>query len=181
MRNIEWWIKFLPKWNGRSFIYDNITTYAHEISLYTDASDKGYGILYGNKWIAQPWPNNVANRLDYYNIDWRELFAIFVCVHTFSHAWTGKCLTLYSDNLSNIQTLSKGSSKSPIIMVLLRYILFHTALNNISIHFQFLPGHKNEAADLDHGLTPKYRARHSEHLRHLHSEHLRYLPWLILS
>ena len=115
-------------------MYDNVNTDAPEIELFTDASDKGLGVRYGNKWIAIGWPDPIAKNLDKYNIDWRELFAIFVAIHTFSHAWTGKCLTFYTDNLTIVHALQKGTSKSHIIMTLLRYILFHTALNNISIH-----------------------------------------------
>ena len=118
-RDIEWWQKFLPIWNGTSIIYDNITTHSTDISLSTDASNIGFGIYYPPKWVAQPWPEYISNNTLEYDINFRELFAIHAAVATFAHKWPGTRLIMHTDNLNITHAWHKGTSQSNIIMCLI--------------------------------------------------------------
>ena len=53
--DIDWWDCFLPLWNGISLIQEDYLD-ANHLSFFTDASNKGFGAVYGNKWFAQAWP-----------------------------------------------------------------------------------------------------------------------------
>ena len=44
--DIEWWLTYLPTWNGVSFLYDKEWTNSPDMELYTDASDKGFGFYF---------------------------------------------------------------------------------------------------------------------------------------
>ena len=145
-RDIAWWIEFLPKWNGHSLVYDIHTTLATDLHLFTDASNVGFGIIYHQRWIAQTWPLCIANNT-MYSIDFRELFAIYAAVATFSHEWVGKRLIFHTDNLTITQAWQKGTSKSTSLMPLIRTMLMNAAINNYSISFQHIPGVANRVAD----------------------------------
>ena len=82
-----------------------------------------------------------------YSIDFRELFAIYAAVATFSHEWVGKRLIFHTDNLTITQAWQKGTSKSTSLMPLIRTMLMNAAINNYSISFQHIPGVANRVAD----------------------------------
>ena len=56
--DIEWWTEFLPLWNGVKLIQHRVVT-SHALEFYTDTSDKGFGAVYGRRWLFAPWENAV--------------------------------------------------------------------------------------------------------------------------
>ena len=55
-RDIAWWLRFLPSWNGRAIIPDPYWTKSPDLELFTDASGSlGYGIFYMGHWLADRW------------------------------------------------------------------------------------------------------------------------------
>ena len=74
--DIEWWTEFLPLWNGVELIQHRVVT-SHALEFYTDASDKGFGAVYGRRWLFAPWENAVIAQA---NINVQELFAIVAAV-----------------------------------------------------------------------------------------------------
>ena len=146
-KDIEWWIQFLPKWNGTSIMYNCTTTQNSDISLYTDASNIGFGVYYEPEWMAISWPDYITQKPFHFDINFRELFAIYTAVCTFSHRWRGKRLIMHTDNSTIIHAWHKGTSHSKYIMTLVREIIMCAALKQFTISFQFLPGARNEVAD----------------------------------
>jgi hypothetical protein len=147
-KDIEWWIAFLPLWNGRSLIIEKNLTYNTSLTLFTDASDVGFGILHKNHWIAERWPPYIANDLHAFNIDFRELFAIHAGVATFAEAFAGLKIIFITDNLPIVHAWQKGTSSSPILMTLIRNILMTAAQNQFCISLKHIAGVNNTAADL---------------------------------
>ena len=147
-KDIHWWIIYLEEWNGHSIIVDRNHTYNNNLSLYTDASDVGFGILYKRRWIAQRWPTHILDRLNEFNIDFRELFAIHAAVAMFAYEFEGRKILFITDNLPITQAWQKGTSSSGILMTLIRTILMTAAKNNFTLSLQHIPGVNNTAADL---------------------------------
>ena len=52
-KDIPWFIKYLPDWNGKSVFYDECWSSNCELDLYTDASNVGYGAYFRGHWISQ--------------------------------------------------------------------------------------------------------------------------------
>ena len=94
-RDIEWWLRFLPSWNGRAIIPDPHWTKSPDLELFTDASGSlGYDIFYMGHWIADPWPPELRDR----SIQWQELYPIALACLLWGHQWSGKKLLLHCDN-----------------------------------------------------------------------------------
>ena len=48
--DLAWWQQFLNVWNSPAVIQD-VPVSSHQMSLFTDASDLGFGCVYGNQWV----------------------------------------------------------------------------------------------------------------------------------
>ena len=112
------------------------------LQLFTD-----FGIIYYTAWIAEQWPPYMTADKLTYDINFREIFAIFSATLTFGHAWAGRRILFHTDNLAITNSWFSGTSKSPLIMSLIRRILMTAALNHFTISFQHIPGVQNLLAD----------------------------------
>ena len=54
--DIEWWLTYLPSWNGVSFHYDADWASTPDMELFTDASDKGFGCYFQGQWCQGTFP-----------------------------------------------------------------------------------------------------------------------------
>ena len=72
--DIEWWLTYLPSWNGVSFLYDADWTSTPDVELLTDASDKGFGCYFQGQWCQGTFPcqSFVDQQM---SINWHELYA----------------------------------------------------------------------------------------------------------
>ena len=140
--DIQWWVDFLPTWNGVNFIQDDIVT-SVSLSLFTDASGSGFGAVYGKYWFSVPWPESFL----VYHINIRELFAIVAAVCSWGSAWRNQQILFYTDSLSITQVWRSGTSSDRTIMTLVRFLFLFTARLNINVLMQHIPGHSNAAAD----------------------------------
>ena len=146
-KDIRWWIEFLPNWNGRNIIIDTQPSTSTIFELYTDASDIGFGIYFDGHWVSEKWPEFIGNDICTYNIDFRELFAIYAAIIIFAGKLSGRQVIIHTDNLPIVHAWHKGSSTSHLIMSLTRSILMIAANNEFAISLQHIPGVRNEAAD----------------------------------
>ena len=142
--DIQWWLDFLPTWNTTTIIPQSLAILSSDIKLFTDASDIGYGALYGSAWIQGAWD---ADDLKHLSIDFRELFAILAAAHTWGHLWAGKRIIFTTDNKPITQVWSSLKSPSPQIMSLIRPLFLFAAHNSFSISFKHIYGLYNPIAD----------------------------------
>lgn len=61
--------------------------------------------------------------------------------------WRYKHIVVESDNVTTVAAICKGSSKSPIIMALLRSMFWLSATHNFHITAKWVKGTFNELAD----------------------------------
>ena len=114
-----------------------------DLLLHTDASDIGFGALYGTKWIRGAWPTSDHKS----SIDYRELFAITAAVLTWGHLWDGLRIVFVTDNKPISQVWDSGSSSSKPLMSLIRPLYLFAATNGFSISFKHIFGKSNPLAD----------------------------------
>ena len=118
-KDIQWWIDFLPTWNGISMFPGNDWTLASALHTFTDASSRiGYGAYSNKEWFCGLWPTHLCN----HSIQWKELFAIYLACAVWGHLWSGKKLIFYTDNSTNVAIWSSQSSKAHDLMDLARKI-----------------------------------------------------------
>ena len=58
LKDIEWWLTFLPSWNGISMFYDNQWISNADLHLWTDASDIAIGAYLDNEWFYEPFQDD---------------------------------------------------------------------------------------------------------------------------
>ena len=56
--DMQSWLTFLNSFNGKCLILDDRWVTTITLSLYTDASNLGFGCIFGNKWCYGTWPSS---------------------------------------------------------------------------------------------------------------------------
>ena len=62
-----------------------------------------------------------------HGINWCELYAVVVAAVNLAEQWTGRRIIFHCDNMSVVQVLASGTSKSPEMIVLLRALFYVAA------------------------------------------------------
>ena len=138
-RDISWWLRCLPSWNGRAIIPDPNWTRSPDMEL---SGSLGYGIFYAGHWIANPWPPVLQNR----SIQWKELYPIALACLLWGHQWTGKKFLFLCDNQAVVDIWASGSSRDPLIIHLVRSIFFNAATNHFTVLVTHIVGTSNAIA-----------------------------------
>ena len=115
----------------------------HTLQFYTDASDKGFGAVYGKRWLFASWENEV---IAHANINVRELFMIVAAVVAWGEEWLNKQLIIYTDSLVIACVWWTGTSRDKQVMNLVCWLFTFIARRNINIHTH-IPGLTNKKAD----------------------------------
>ena len=144
--DINWWQQFLPEWNGLAIIHPTPIT-AIDLKLFTDASDIGFGCVYGNHWAYGSWgwewqPTEECN------VNVRELFAVWAAIFTWGYQWANKEVVVFTDNQSIIDIWKTGTCTNKRMMRLVRALFFHAANLNLNVVMSHIPGKLNTNADL---------------------------------
>ena len=153
--DIKWWLEFLPTWSSSSMIPPSNSILASDMLLFSDASDIGFGAIFGNAWIQGSWPTGKSKP----SIAYRELFAITAAALTWGEHWHGKRIVFVTDNKSISQIWNTGTSPCPDIMSLIRPLYFHAAKFGYSVSFKHIFGASNPIADaISRFQDTKFRA-----------------------
>lgn len=140
-KDILWWLTFIETWNGRSKIQEPIID-SSSLQLFSDASNLGIGGFFHGRWFSVPWSGEQLC------ITYRELVAVKACIATWGQLLRHKQIWMNTDNEAIIYIWSKGSSKDPTIMSVVRSLFSLLVEFNINIMFRHLPGNNNTYADL---------------------------------
>ena len=106
MIELDWWISNMP------FACKNIQPLKANIQLQTDASNKGWGAVYGDQQIGGRWNTNEA--MDHINI--LELKAAFFALKSFCSQANETHVQIQIDNTTAMSYINNmGGSKSPVL------------------------------------------------------------------
>ena len=154
-KDIQWWLDFLPTWNGISIIYYDNWTPARDLLTFTDASSKiGYkayckkdsgSVVLGVRTCIVSLSN--GENCSHF------LFAFAVWVHN----WPSRKRIFKTDNSTNVAIWSAQSSKSKDLMNLAQKMFLISATHNFLVKFRQIPGSNNPAVDaLSHLQMQKF-------------------------
>ena len=154
--DLAWWYTFLQAWNGVSLL----PSQAPSIFITSDASGNwGCGALHGNAWFQLEWPQSWAE----VSIAPKELVPIIVAVGLWGVQWSGSTICCLCDNAAVVATINKGSARDPSLVRLLRILAWFSAMLNLSMRAQHLPGTQNISADaLSRGNLPLFFAHNPQ-------------------
>ncbi|XP_055353021.1 uncharacterized protein LOC129598954 [Paramacrobiotus metropolitanus] len=144
--DLNWWLEFLPLWNGFYSFLEPTWTSSADLNLFTDASlTFGCGAVYGHEWLQYEWPSELSSLKPH--ITWCEMFPVLLACHVWGHRWRTLRLTFYSDNSAVVSTWKSFSSRHCGVMDLIRRIYFTAARHNFHVRIVHIPGKDNLAAD----------------------------------
>ena len=99
----------------------------------------------GDEWWFGEWPDGVCSGVP--SMTWLELVPIMVACLVWGRRWAGRRVCIMSDNMGVVGVWGRGWSGSPVIMALLRQLLFLTARLQFVLHIEYVPTRDNGAAD----------------------------------
>ena len=141
--DIKVWLFFLDSFNGRCIILEDRWTTSASLSLYTDASNIGFGCIFGKNWCFGSWPHSWESK----HITIKELFPIVLALELWGEHIKNQCIILYSDNEAVVTMINKMTTKNPDCMALIRRLVRTTMSQNILIHSRHVRGIHNNLAD----------------------------------
>ena len=119
--DLQWWLDFLPKCSGTSFILNTRWVPSPALHLYTDASGlHGWGAYWDGRWRQSRW-SSLQSKMD---ITWKEVFTIVLVVHTWGSFWSRQKILFHYDNQAVVDIRSRGSTHAPHTMALVRVLYF---------------------------------------------------------
>ena len=140
--DLAWWHDFLRQWNGVAIIHQPPKS-SNDLRLYTDASDLGFGCVFGQQWAYDGWHEGWGLT----SINAREAFAIWVAVRLWGDMWCNTHVVIYTDSEVNTLVWKTGTCRDRDIMRVIRTMFMFAAIRNINITLRHIPGTTNILAD----------------------------------
>jgi hypothetical protein len=139
--DIEWWRTVPTHNNGRSIYTPIETAYLH-----ADSIDYGWGTVLNDDPNCQARGLCCApDRLQH--ITWKELRAVRHAVESFLPHFQGRHVIIYEYNTAVVATLTKLTTRSPIMMTELRRLWYLLDTNDIHIRPRYIRSATNIWAD----------------------------------
>jgi hypothetical protein len=139
--DVQWWHDFAADWNGKEMMVDD--TPIGQSRFVTDAS--GYGVCAvfdGRFFIREHCPVTRT-----WHINETECLAAFLAAVQWCQLWRDQHILVESDNMVTVWAINKGTSRSPIIMAMLRQLFWLSAKFNFRITARHVKGLDNRLAD----------------------------------
>ena len=144
LEDLQWWLRLLAHWNGRSFFLHPFWTLAADLEIFTDASGtQGWGAYYAGRWMQGRWTTDQLAM----TIEWKELYAVLMACSTWGSLWPKLRIMLHCDNEAVVACLKSGTSRAPLVMSLLRELFFICSSSNFHLSASHIAGKSNCIAD----------------------------------
>jgi hypothetical protein len=143
------------------------------MQLHTDACERGGGAVCGSAWWSYAWSeqqiqystrvrsflereskivltdeSKTTSNIKRRSMPYLELLALVMAAATWGGNWNGKRILFHNDCEPVVAAVNKGSSKSPLLMGLIRSLHFIAAQHQFEFRLQHIPGVRNVNADL---------------------------------
>ena len=149
-QDLRMWKKFFSKFNGIQVFHDRFWSYNEDVQLFSDSaggSGLGFGIYFAGRWMSEKWPMHWHKSGITSDITVLELFPIVVSIHTWGEELRNKKICFRSDNMSVCHIINKMTSKSELVMVLIRNLTLKCLQLNIVVKAEHVPGENNAITD----------------------------------
>ena len=142
MADIEWFITFLPHFNGVTFfkkvpISDNHT-------LHLDASLTGMGAVWSNRVYSTPVFQIPNFELKIVHL---EMLNIVIALRAWGKYWKHSQVHIHCDNMAVVQVVTSSRTKDKFLAACIRNIWLISSVLDIDIVIHHIQGKKNVIAD----------------------------------
>ena len=139
-KDLNWFHTFIQQFNG--VVYYDLRPVQAELHL--DACLTGFGGIFDNQCYALPIPKNFKN----YAIVHLEMLNIVVALKVWANQLSSKKLRIKCDNMAVVEVLTSGRTRDDMLALCAKNVWLISAIYNISIHIEHIPGKNNVIADL---------------------------------
>ena len=115
--DIDWFITFLPSFNGVAYIQRDMMTHAD--SLYLDASLTGIGGVWACRVYTSPLHLLPVQGLTVVHY---EMVNFVIALRLWGHFWSYSRVNIFSDNLAAVQVVNSGKTKDMFLATCIRNI-----------------------------------------------------------
>lgn len=137
------WLVFLREFNGISIITPLAANPCIRKQFFSDASGWGYAAMFGSKWFQAAWPSAWVN----VHINVKEFVPIVIALQVWGQQWSNSRLQFFCDNQAVVEVFNRSSSKDPLMLALLRYLMLFSLRFKLIFTATHLPGRPNVIAD----------------------------------
>ena len=152
-KDIAWWGRFLPQYNGISIIWMQAVPGTDTV-IATDASKKGFGGIAGQQYFRGEFPPEWENR----NIAELEIMAVIIALKIWGTRLQAKYFWIHVDNEAVATVINSGAARDPQLQTALREIAMIAAQHQFIIKCKHISGVSNRIPDwLSRWGEPKAR------------------------
>ena len=139
-KDVNWWLKFLPLYDGVSMMVTEEWSTPDEVFA-SDACLIGSGGWCQGQYFHSCFPQFIqAEKL---HINCLELLTICVCVKLWGKQWRGKRILVQCDNQVSVEVLNSGRGRDPFMLSCLRELLYWAAQYEFEIRAVHIRGIDN--------------------------------------
>ena len=144
--DLKMWLEFLNGYNGIDFFHDVLEHKGLPLHIYSDASQSlGCGAILNNSWFSMPWPSKWWSEQ---NITFLELTPIVLALEAWKNTLKNRAVILHTDNHSLVSIINNQTSKEPLVLKFLRYLVLSSLQLNIIVSAVHISGKDNYLSDL---------------------------------
>ena len=145
IRDLAWFLKFAPKFNGTS-LFNHAQVHA-KIEL--DASLEGLGAYFNDQIYAIP----LVRGYNHFRIVQLEMLNVLVAIRVWANQWRGKTIVIACDSQAVVSVINTGKTKDVVLGAIARNIAMEVAIADINLRLIHILGKNNTVAD---GLSRFY-------------------------
>ena len=140
--DIDWFIQFLPSFNGITFIRKNVVDETQ--SLFLDASLTGMGAVWRDHVYATPTREIPGFVLTIVHL---EMFNVLLVLKVWGREWRHSSVKIFCDNHSVVQVVKTGKTRDTFLALCIRNMWLQTAVYDITLVIEHIAGKDNRIAD----------------------------------
>ncbi|CAG2202606.1 unnamed protein product [Mytilus edulis] len=168
-KDILWWKKFLPLYNGVSMMLIEEWSKPDEI-FSSDACMTGCGGMFKEDFFHVEFPDAIVN--EQLHINALEMLTVVVCLKLWGTKLRGKRIMIKCDNQVTVTVINTGRSRNQFLQSCLREICFVAAINEFELRAVHIAGVDNRLADMlsRWHLHSNYAKTFFEETKYIHLE-----------
>lgn len=148
--DIFMWCRFLEGFNGKVYFLEEEWHSDQTLNLFTDSSgsvELGCGAYFNGEWCFFGWPKHWKYIDGSHDMTFLELIPVVLSVIIWGDKLANKKITFHIDNQALVAVMNKQTSRSELVMVLVRALVLKSMLHNILFRAEYISTKSNIIAD----------------------------------
>ena len=137
MKDMQWWIQFLPTYQGTSMLW-LCDCMEYNMELSADSCLSGRGGMCGTEYFHIKFSPSLLEKT--HHISQHEIFTVMIAIKLWSQCLEKKVIRIYIDNEATMWAINKGKSKDAFMLDCVCEIAWHTARTDTLLQVKFVYG-----------------------------------------